>query len=286
MGTTTIYKSETGATEVEAKIRELLRRWPLEKRDLEIDTRHGRTTVTACGNPASPPLLLFPPENINAIYWLDQVQHYAESHQVFAVDILGEPGRSSQARPRLKGEAWAEWVEDIFNALNIASAALVGASLGAWVCLKFACTWPERVDRIALISPPGIVRRQRSRSFLMTTLALLTTPLGQRLIFNSQLKNSGLDPKIKGILSLAQRRRKSRSARLPRFTNRELGQLFCPVLLLLGGRDPYFNTDAIVLRTAKGMPQVEINYRNREGHFLSDFTREIKRFLVSNYLVD
>lgn len=286
MGTTSIYKSEEGAAQVEAKVRELLRLWPLEKNELQLETRHGRTNVTACGQPGNPPLLLFHPENINSVYWLDQVQTYAHSHRVYAVDIPGEPGRSASLQPKLRGPAWQEWIEDIFDQLNIHRAALVGASFGAWLCLKFACSCPERVERLALIAPPGIVRRRRSRSRIVGSASTLMGPLGRSLIFRSQLKKSGLDPRMKDILALSQRKLKSRPAQMPRFSDRDLGQLYCPVLLVVGGRDAFFNTDRLVLRAVKTMPQVEINYRNREGHFVSEFTREIDRFLISHYAPD
>ncbi|MCW8196291.1 alpha/beta hydrolase [Proteobacteria bacterium 005FR1] len=281
MGTKSIYKSEEGASKVEAKVRELFRLWPIEKQELQVETRHGRTNVTACGSAGNPPLLLLHPENINSVYWLDQVQTYARSHRVFAVDIPGEPGLSAQSRPALRDNAWAEWLDDIFGQLGTETAALAGASLGAWICLKFACNWPERVDRLALITPPGVVRRRRSRSTLFTAASSFLGPLGRDLIYRSQINKSGLDPKLKDALTLAQRHLKSRSLQLPRFSDRELGQLYCPILLVLGGKDAYFDADQLALRAVRAMPQVEINYRNREAHFVSAYTREIDRFLIS-----
>ncbi|MEX1033172.1 MAG: alpha/beta hydrolase [Cellvibrionaceae bacterium] len=286
MGNKSIYKSVAREKAVATKYGELLRHWPIEKEERELQTRHGRTHVIVCGNPENPPLVLLHGAYGNAVYWIKQVQTYVQSHQVFIVDIIGEAGHSEPVRPSHKGPAYREWMEDIYQGLGLERAALVGVSLGAWICLTFACAWPERVDRLALISPQGIVRARRSRSAVVSFVSLLIGPLGRRLIFRSQLNKSDMDPKLKELIRLIQRGLKPRSGALPRFTEKELAQLYCPILLLLGGNDAYFNIERLILRMAKATPQLEINYRHKEGHFLSDFTREVDRFLVTHYAPD
>lgn len=286
MGNTSVYKSAGGAELVETKSRELLRHWPIEKQERILETRHGRTRVFVCGSPDNPPLLLLHPSYSSAVYWIKQVQTYVSSHQVFAIDILGEAGDSDPHRPPHKGLAYAEWMEDIYRELAIDRAALVGASLGAWLCLKFACGWPERVERLAIISPPGIVRAHRAGSIVGSAASALLGPLGRRLTFGSQLKKSDIDPRMRELLQLTQRHMKPRRKQLPRFTDRELAQLYCPVLLIVGGNDAYFNVDKLILRAVKALPQVELIFRHKEGHFLSEFGREVDRFLVTHYAPD
>lgn len=286
MGNTSIYRSAAGAQRVNTKSRELLRHWPIEKQEKVLETRHGPTRVMVCGNPQNPPLLLFHPSNSNSVYWIKQVQRYVNSHQVFAVDILGDAGNSDPNRPSHKSPAYAEWMDDIYRELNIERAALVGVSLGAWLCLNFACTWPERVERLAIISPPGIVRAHRSGSIVGSAASALAGPLGRRLVLLSQLKKSDMDPKLKELMQLTQRNMKPRPRQLPRFAERQLAQLYCPVLLIVGGQDAYFNIEKLILRAVKALPQVEIIYRRKEGHFLSEFGREVDRFLVTHYAPD
>lgn len=286
MGNTSIYKSAAGAEAVDTKYRELLRHWPVEKQARELRTRHGLTHVIACGNPDNPPLLLFHPANSNSVYWMKQVQTYISSHQVFVVDIIGEAGFSDPNRPAHKASFYAEWIEDIYSELAIERAALVGVSLGGWMCLKFACTWPERVERLAIISPAGIVRARRSRSVVGRVLGALSGAFGRRVIFRSQLKKSDTDPRLKELFQLAQRSLKPRPRQLPRLPDKALAQLYCPILLIVGGKDAYFNVDKLILRFIKAVPQGEIIFRHKEGHFISEFAREVDRFLITNYAPD
>ena len=49
------------------------------------------------------------------------------------------------------------WLRGLFNGLGIEKASLMGNSLGAWMCLKFASVFPEKVERIVLLAASGIV---------------------------------------------------------------------------------------------------------------------------------
>lgn len=280
------YKSAASAELIATKTSELLKHWPVERQELDLQTRHGRTRVIVCGNSDNPPLLLFHPAGCSSVYWLRHVQTYMKSHRVYAVDIIGEAGASEDRRPPFKGQAYVEWVEDIYLQLGISQAALVGMSLGAWICLKFATARPEQVERLGLISPQGIVRSHRRPSIVGSFFNSLLGPLGRRITYAAQLRRSDMEPRLQQLMLLSKSHLRARPAQLPRFTDQELSQLYCPVLLLVGGKDAFFNSDALLLRACKCIPQLEVHYRPRDGHFLSEFAREVDRLLVTNYAPD
>lgn len=55
--------------------------------------------------------------------------------------------------------------------MRIEKAILIGNSLGAWVSLKLAATYPERVEKLVLIAPSGIA--PTSASFVIKTILYL-----------------------------------------------------------------------------------------------------------------
>lgn len=277
------YKSAAGTDIVAAKTGELLRHWPVERAELDLETRHGRTRVIACGSRENPPLLLLHPGNCSAVFWLRHVQTYMKSHRVYAVDIIGEGGASDDRRPAFSSAAYVEWMEDIYRGLGLSQAALAGVSLGAWICLKFACARPEQVERLALISPLGIVRTRRRPSLMGSFFNGLLGPWGRSMTYRSQIHRSDMEPRLQQLMLLSRRHMRGRPAQLPRFSNQELSRLYCPVLLLVGGKDAFLDTDALMLRACKMLPQLEVHYRHKDGHFLGEFVREVDRFLVSTY---
>lgn len=145
MSTKSIYKSGYGERVIAEFYDSILAYWPVPCQMLDIPTRHGNTFVVASGSPAAPALVQLHGSSTNSAMWSGDVSTYSRHYRVYTVDTLGEPGKSAPSRPSLAGPAYAEWLEDVFNALNIQKAVLMGYSQGGWMALKFATYRPERL---------------------------------------------------------------------------------------------------------------------------------------------
>ena len=76
------------------------------------------------------------------------------------MDVIGEPGLSTPARPPLTSDAYASWLDGVLRGLTVDRASIVGASLGGWLALYYAIRRPARVDRLVLLGPGGIGRQK------------------------------------------------------------------------------------------------------------------------------
>ena len=89
--------------------------------------------------------------------WAPVATGLAASHTVLAPDLLGH---GSPAKPR--GDyslgAYASGVRDLITALGHERATVVGHSLGGGIAMQFAYQFPERVERLVLISSGGLGR--------------------------------------------------------------------------------------------------------------------------------
>jgi pimeloyl-ACP methyl ester carboxylesterase len=110
----------------------------------------------------------------NADLWAPDIIHLAKGFWVYAIDVIGESGKSAPTRPSYKGVDYGDWLLDIFDALKIERASVIGTSRGGWLTLKIALYAPERVNRIIPISTEGIA--PVSASFFMHMLPLLLMP--------------------------------------------------------------------------------------------------------------
>lgn len=79
----------------------------------------------------------------------------AEHHLVIAVDLVGH-GSSAKPRGDYSLGAYASGVRDLLTALGHSSATIVGHSLGGGVAMQFAYQFPERCERLVLISSGGL----------------------------------------------------------------------------------------------------------------------------------
>jgi pimeloyl-ACP methyl ester carboxylesterase len=92
--------------------------------------------------------------------WNEVLPQLARHFRVFAVDMLG-CGRSD--KPRMEYNLWAlaTYTRYFMDAVGIERAHLVGHSLGGGISLHLAWQYPERVNRLALVSTGGLGRDLR-----------------------------------------------------------------------------------------------------------------------------
>jgi pimeloyl-ACP methyl ester carboxylesterase len=76
-------------------------------------------------------------------------------------DVIAPDHPGFGLSPELDGvDSIASLVEhyiSLLDALELERVSVVGASLGGWLAAEIACTAPERVDRLVLMAPPGIL---------------------------------------------------------------------------------------------------------------------------------
>jgi pimeloyl-ACP methyl ester carboxylesterase len=109
---------------------------------------------------SNPPLILLHGSGMNSVMWLRDMQEYSHNYRVYAIDILGESGKSDENRPSLNGTYYAKWLKDVFDDLSLKKANVVGSSLGAWLAIKFSVSYPEKVSKLVLRCPSGVGKQK------------------------------------------------------------------------------------------------------------------------------
>jgi pimeloyl-ACP methyl ester carboxylesterase len=87
--------------------------------------------------------------------WLEQLPVFARDHRVIAMDLPGF-GHSPMPQERITISAYARILDDLLETLGVSAATLVGNSMGGFVSAELAIAYPQRVERLVLVSPAGI----------------------------------------------------------------------------------------------------------------------------------
>jgi pimeloyl-ACP methyl ester carboxylesterase len=87
--------------------------------------------------------------------WLEQLPVFAKDRRVIAMDLPGF-GHSPMPEERITISAYARIVDGLLQALGVSAATLVGNSMGGFVSTELAIAFPQRVERLVLVSPAGI----------------------------------------------------------------------------------------------------------------------------------
>ena len=123
---------------------------------VQFRTIHGyrRAFVHAGKGPA---LLLIHGIGDNSDTWRDLIPRLARNHTVIAPDLLGH-GRSDKPRADYSVAAYANGMRDLLTVLDIEKATVIGHSLGGGVAMQFAYQYPERCERLVVVSSGGVSR--------------------------------------------------------------------------------------------------------------------------------
>lgn len=87
--------------------------------------------------------------------WLEQLPVFARDHRVIAMDLPGF-GHSPMPHEKITISAYARILDGLLESLGVSAATLVGNSMGGFVSTELAIAFPQRVERLVLVSAAGI----------------------------------------------------------------------------------------------------------------------------------
>src|SRR5256714_4957160 len=89
--------------------------------------------------------------------WEHVIEPLAEHYTVVAPDLLGH-GESAKPRGDYSLGAYASGIRDLIAAIGHDRATVIGHSMGGGVAMHFAYQFPERCERLVLVSSGGLGR--------------------------------------------------------------------------------------------------------------------------------
>jgi pimeloyl-ACP methyl ester carboxylesterase len=150
---------------------------------------------------SGPPVVLIHGMLNSSSHWSEVARALADEHTVIAPDLIGH-GDSAAPRGDYSLGAHAASIRDLLAAIGIEKATIVGHSLGGGVAMQFFYQFPQRAERLVLISSGGLGREV---SPLLRTAALPGT---------SALLSLTIHPRVVGALWDGGRRLRSRGSSL------------------------------------------------------------------------
>lgn len=279
MKNNSIFKTPEGKNEILSYYDTILSRWPVPYEIRYLPTRLGNTHIIISGNEALPPLILLHGAASNAVSWIGEVSEYSRFFRVYALDIPGDPGKSAQIRTSWQGMGYAEWMDDVVTSLGIKKASLVGISQGGWTAIRFASCYPDKVNKLILLAPAGIVPTKLT--FILKAVSY--TAFGRRgvnrlnkLVFGKiQIHSEALK-----FMNIIMTNFKTRIDKEYIFKNEELIKLNMPVLLFCGEHDIIRSSKAVENRLRKFVPELYSLIIPDMGHVLVNLTDKIIPFII------
>jgi pimeloyl-ACP methyl ester carboxylesterase len=191
--------------------------------------------------------------------WLEQLPVFARDRRVIAFDLPGF-GASQMPREKITIRGYGRFVDALLDELGVSSAAVVGNSMGGFIGIELAIRFPQRIERLVLVSAAGLsieyLRNERALAVLgaienrlaaysgwlaSRSDALARRPGARRMIFGIVAHRPD---RLPGPLVAEQVRGSGKPGFLPALDaltdypiRDRLGEIACPTLIVWGAED-------------------------------------------------
>jgi 4,5:9,10-diseco-3-hydroxy-5,9,17-trioxoandrosta-1(10),2-diene-4-oate hydrolase len=192
--------------------------------------------------------------------WLEQMPAFAREHRVVAFDLPGF-GHSPMPPWPISISGYARLLDGLLGELGIDAAAVVGNSMGGFIGAELAIAFPQRAERLVLVSAAGlsthanpsatrVLPALRALERIATATAAWTAARSDALARRPRLREAALAVVVRhpSALPPALAAEQIRGAGTPGFLpaleaivgyeiRDRLGEIACPTLIVWGDRD-------------------------------------------------
>lgn len=278
----TIYRNSGSKDEVIKLYDAQLARLETDFKDRYVKTSYGMTHIVETGNPDGKPLLLFHGGNSTTSYNLLLCRFLLDDFHIFAVDIIGHPGKSDENTLSAFGYDYGKWAGEVIDKLGFEKILCFGGSFGGGVLAKLMCIYPEKIEKSVLLVPSAI-----SNAVPVSTVKMLVPLCRYRMTKNDEYISRTAsymaptpdaidDDTLKTLKNIFDNVKIKAS--MPSNVKAYLfGRCTSPVLVMAGQKDCLFPAKKVLKRAAKVLPNCktyELKYRGHM-HLLSDEEKEM-----------
>lgn len=257
-----------------------------------IGTTFGDTYVTCFGDSSKEPLILLHGMTMSSTMWFPNIKHLIQERYVYAVDVMGDFGKSKPVVAIKNREAANQWLLEVLNALQCSKADLAGHSMGGFLSLNFALAHPERVSKLLLYAPAGTFHKMSLTFFAKIYPALLfhtEKRIDQAFLWFSG-KGEPLHPVFRTQVISGYSHAKPLLQLMPTvFEQQEFRNYHFPTLLLIGDKEVIYPAGKAMANAKKLIPDLEAHVIAGASHSLTmehaDVVNELTvRFLQKKHI--
>jgi pimeloyl-ACP methyl ester carboxylesterase len=278
-----IFGTEENRAKLMAIYDEALRHWPVP-----FETFFVATHVIASGDPASRPLVMTHPAAVGGFVWSSIIAPLSEKHRVYALDTIGDFGRSKLADPNRypkKGRDYSAWLLDVYEKLEITQADVVAGSMGGWIAMNHAIYAPDRVRRLVLLGPMGLPPWRATLAVLIPFVWYVMRPTEakfDRIIVRALGEGERVSEFRPWMRIMG--KGKARVGQPIRIPSRMLRTIKAPTLVILGGKDGLVGSAVAAAKRARNIPGCEIEILPQAGHIMSVDEPDFVGKRIANFL--
>jgi pimeloyl-ACP methyl ester carboxylesterase len=285
---TSIFKTLEGEAKSMRAYETVLAHWPVPYEEQDLPTKFGTTHLIVSGSAGGKPLILLHGQDSIATSWIYNIADLSQAFRVYAVDTIGDMGKSKPTCLPNSREDYAAWLLEVFEQLKIEKADLMGLSYGGFLATNFALSNPERVKRIVLLAPgipnfgPPTLQWANYGLPMMLLPSRLTV---KRFINGISTKGYSRDDPVHEQMLIGMMNMRHVSFMRPVFTDEEFKQMTAPILLLIGDHEIMYEPQKALDCATRLIPNLQAELIPDASHMLNGDQPEAVNTRVLKFLM-
>ncbi len=260
---------------------------PQPAQTIDVRTSYGIVRVYrfAGAESANAPLVLLPGRTSGVPVWAGNLPSLLKIGDVYALDLLGEPGMSVQSRPIASEADQAAWLHQTLDALPEDTFHLVGLSIGGWTAVNLALHQPDHIATLTLIDPALVFADLPLETIVRSLPASLPwLPKAWRDSFTSYTAGGAPveDVPVAEMIEAGMQHYRLRLPQPTRITEERLASLDLPVLAIIAGKSVIHDPQVAAATARRALADGEVQVFPDASHAINgEYPNEIAAVIAS-----
>lgn len=242
----------------------------IEVQEEYVYTEFGESYVIKAGNINNPPLVLLHAASCGSPIWYKNFEELSKSYSIYAIDLIGETSKSLMKKKMKNPLDNAKWLNQTIEGLRLDKVNMCGLSIGGWNAANYAIRYPQRVNKLVLISPvQTFAKMYRSYFFKIMKMGFHPTRenvesyIGWGSEKEGKLSDSIITQFTLSVMNM------NANASFPKWINeRQLKSIDMPVLVLFGENEFAFDVRKAERRARKCIQHLEMEIVKDASHLI------------------
>ena len=264
-----IFTTSDGSAKYMAAYESMFSLWKVPYDSIEVRTSYGSTHINVSGPGDGYPLVLLHATGLSSTAWFANIAELSAKHRIYALDVIGDAGKSVADRLMLRRTDYAQWLREVFDELNIESGSLLGHSYGGWLTLNMALAYPERLQKIVLLAPAASIYPMNLLTNLGSRLPFKIRPPARFVFKMIASKGTVFEETFIHLMEMVTRYCVPATMFPTLYSEEELRQVKLPALLLIGAGEKIYDPKKALRRAQRLMPNLTAEIIPNAGHTLN-----------------
>jgi 2-hydroxy-6-oxonona-2,4-dienedioate hydrolase len=264
-----IFKNEQSRVKLEAWYDRFLKKTPVSVEHREFETSLGQAHLLLAGDPSKPTLVCLHGSLASSAHLLSELTNLLEDFRLVFIDLPGQSVKGPPVRVSYQDESLHRWVVEVIDKAGIGDFHLLGVSYGGFAAWRTAAYIPERVKKLILLVPAGIVTGSMWKG---TTQLMIPLMMYKQFPSEKRLRKlftplfSTWDDDWAHYMGDAFREFKLDLRIPPLATDEQLRRLTMPTLVVAAGEDVSFPGKKLLDRVQGKIPHLQTELLAESKH--------------------